>query len=183
MPDGSKHGGSDCPFGAVLAPGDSVGWTSNGSSQGSVGSIDNNSCAANGLCGLPFRAQLRRPRRRLADLLRVRRGARRAGPAGSVAGGCARPTGASRELQVCKQTRVGPEQASCVQWCLAIEWCVVRERYRTVLQRFVTTQQHSTAGTGEEIGHASAAPSSTVSDACRIGRYICHVHVVPTTVP
>ena len=34
LPDGSSHGGSDCPAGAVLAAGGSVGWASDGSVQG-----------------------------------------------------------------------------------------------------------------------------------------------------
>ena len=37
LPDGSQHTGSDCPVGAVLSPGDSVGWTSDGSVQGNNG--------------------------------------------------------------------------------------------------------------------------------------------------
>eukprot|EP01046_Picozoa_sp_COSAG06_P020093 COSAG06_NODE_1457_length_9417_cov_58.780425_4_plen_316_part_00 len=37
LPDGSSHGGSDCPAGAVLAAGGSVGWASDGSNQGNNG--------------------------------------------------------------------------------------------------------------------------------------------------
>jgi hypothetical protein len=51
LPDGSSHGGSDCPAGAVLAAGGSVEWTSNGSVQGNS---DYNGCGAKGLCGLPW---------------------------------------------------------------------------------------------------------------------------------
>jgi hypothetical protein len=36
LPDGSRHGGSDCPVGAALSPGDSVGWASNDIWQGSA---------------------------------------------------------------------------------------------------------------------------------------------------
>ena len=42
---------------AVLAPGDSVGWTSDGSGQGNAaqyGAQYENGCGANGLCGLPY---------------------------------------------------------------------------------------------------------------------------------
>ena len=53
LPDGSSHGGSDCPAGAVLAAGGSVGWASDGGGQG--GNLgDDNGCGAKGLCGLPF---------------------------------------------------------------------------------------------------------------------------------
>ena len=52
LPDGSRHGGSDCPAGAVLAAGGSVGWASDYAAQGNVGSYDNdNGCGAKGLCG------------------------------------------------------------------------------------------------------------------------------------
>jgi hypothetical protein len=37
LPDGSRHGGSDCPAGAVLAAGGSVGWASDRSYQGHGG--------------------------------------------------------------------------------------------------------------------------------------------------
>ena len=49
------HYGSDCPVGAVLSPGDSVGWASDGVQQGNSGNGEgfDNGCAANGLCGLP----------------------------------------------------------------------------------------------------------------------------------
>ena len=55
LPDGSSHGGSDCPAGAVLAAGGSVGWASDGGWQGSLGHHDNG-CVAKGLCGLPYSA-------------------------------------------------------------------------------------------------------------------------------
>ena len=59
LPDGSTHTGSDCPVGAALSPGGSVGWTSDGNVQGSVGIISggtawDNGCAAKGTCGLAF---------------------------------------------------------------------------------------------------------------------------------
>eukprot|EP01045_Picozoa_sp_COSAG04_P004841 COSAG04_NODE_216_length_19953_cov_85.343558_12_plen_429_part_00 len=55
LPGGAAHGGSDCPVGAALAPGDAIAWTSDGSSQGSVGrSYADNGCAAKGTCGLPY---------------------------------------------------------------------------------------------------------------------------------
>ena len=54
LPDGSRHGGSDCPAGALLAAGGSVGWASDGGSQGNHGGPDDNGCGAKGLCGLPF---------------------------------------------------------------------------------------------------------------------------------
>jgi hypothetical protein len=57
LPDGSSHSGSDCPAGAVLAAGGSVGWASDGGYQGNYGSTDvnfENGCEANGLCGLPY---------------------------------------------------------------------------------------------------------------------------------
>ena len=54
MPGGSTHGGSDCPGGAVLSPGDSVGWASNGYWQGNPGGSSDNGCGAKGLCGLPY---------------------------------------------------------------------------------------------------------------------------------
>ena len=53
MPDGSTHGGSDCPAGAALLPGDSVGWASDGYWQGS-NSGTANGCAAKASCGLPW---------------------------------------------------------------------------------------------------------------------------------
>ena len=65
LPDGSRHGDSDCPAGALLAPGDALSSASNGDFQGSVGmmtwidgiDIDgtpwDNGCAAKGTCGLP----------------------------------------------------------------------------------------------------------------------------------
>jgi hypothetical protein len=57
LPDGrnsgSIHYGSDCPAGAVLAAGGSVGWISDGSDQGSVRNGNANGCGAKGLCGLP----------------------------------------------------------------------------------------------------------------------------------
>ena len=50
-----QHGGSDCPVGAALMPGDALSWTSDGDGQGSVGSPDgDNDCAAKGTCGLPY---------------------------------------------------------------------------------------------------------------------------------
>ena len=51
------RGGSECPQGAILSPGDSVGWASNGNVQGSVGSnigLADNGCTAKGTCALPF---------------------------------------------------------------------------------------------------------------------------------
>ena len=53
---GQAHGGSDCPEGAALAPGDAIGWHSNFAHQGSVGNPYNNAngCAAKGTCGLPY---------------------------------------------------------------------------------------------------------------------------------
>ena len=58
LPGGAAHDGSDCPEGAALAPGDAIAWTSDGSSQGSVGNPYNhdNGCAAKGTCGLPYSA-------------------------------------------------------------------------------------------------------------------------------
>ena len=44
LPDGSRHGGSDCPAGALLAAGGSVGWTSDNAYQGSVGYRDPSGC-------------------------------------------------------------------------------------------------------------------------------------------
>jgi hypothetical protein len=55
QPDDLMHGGSDCPTGAVLAPGDSVSWYSDSGDQGSVGH-DTNGCATKGTCGLPYSA-------------------------------------------------------------------------------------------------------------------------------
>ena len=47
--------GSDCPVGAVLPAGGSVGWISNGGCQGSCpGSIGNTHCHALGTCGLRY---------------------------------------------------------------------------------------------------------------------------------
>ena len=58
LPGGAAHYYSDCPEGAALASGDAIAWTSDGSSQGNPGAIDNawdNGCAAKGTCGLlPF---------------------------------------------------------------------------------------------------------------------------------
>jgi hypothetical protein len=63
LPDGSMLGsthacrtcgGSNCPVGATLAAGDSVGWESNAGSQGNTGEHrGDNGCDAKGLCGLP----------------------------------------------------------------------------------------------------------------------------------
>eukprot|EP01052_Picozoa_sp_SAG31_P015179 SAG31_NODE_968_length_10678_cov_4.493619_3_plen_625_part_00 len=71
MPDGSTHGGSECPVGMVLSPGGSVGWASDNQFQGSVaptsahgichdnphGICYDNGCGAKGLCGLPYGGQ------------------------------------------------------------------------------------------------------------------------------
>ena len=68
MPDGSTgswtraaYGGSDCPEGAALVPGDSIIWHSSGNVQGSTNVNggnriypDTNGCTAKGLCGLPY---------------------------------------------------------------------------------------------------------------------------------
>eukprot|EP01045_Picozoa_sp_COSAG04_P007564 COSAG04_NODE_398_length_14962_cov_39.977461_7_plen_308_part_00 len=54
LPGGAAHGGSDCPEGVALAPGDAIAWTSNDHSQGSVGFPNDNGCAAKGTCGLPY---------------------------------------------------------------------------------------------------------------------------------
>lgn len=60
LPDGSEHCGSDCPMGVVLAPGDTVTWRSDPTSQGSGGRDSSqptwrgNGCADKGLCGLPY---------------------------------------------------------------------------------------------------------------------------------
>ena len=57
LPGGARHGDSDCPEGAALAPGDAIAWTSNAAHQGSVGApsgYNGNGCAAKGTCGLPF---------------------------------------------------------------------------------------------------------------------------------
>jgi hypothetical protein len=51
----SIRGGSDCPVGVLLGPGDSVGWSSDSEDQGTV-DWDNhgpNGCSDKGLCGLP----------------------------------------------------------------------------------------------------------------------------------
>ena len=57
MPDGTTHDGSDCPVGTTLAPDDSVGWTSNAGTQGTVGDgSSDNDCAAKGTCGAPWSA-------------------------------------------------------------------------------------------------------------------------------
>ena len=56
LPGGAAHGGSDCPEGAALAPGDAIAWTSDGGNQGSVDCGYDNGCAAKGTCGLPFAA-------------------------------------------------------------------------------------------------------------------------------
>jgi len=55
LPGGAAHGGSDCPEGAALAPGDAIAWASDDRWQGSVGRRDNG-CAAKGTCGLPYSA-------------------------------------------------------------------------------------------------------------------------------
>jgi len=48
----ATHAGSDCPFGAALAPGDAITWHSNKDSQGSVGrNGEANDCTAKGTCG------------------------------------------------------------------------------------------------------------------------------------
>ena len=57
LPDGSSHGSSDCPAGAVLVTGGSVGWHSNAANQGNWGGGDDNGCDAKGLCGLPYSSQ------------------------------------------------------------------------------------------------------------------------------
>ena len=49
----SPHDMSDCPVGAVLTPGQVVGWESSATDQGSVGDNDNG-CAAKGSCGLQY---------------------------------------------------------------------------------------------------------------------------------
>ena len=56
LPDGSRHYGSDCPAGALLAAGGSVGWASDSCCQGNPGggAADDNGCGAKGLCGLPY---------------------------------------------------------------------------------------------------------------------------------
>eukprot|EP01045_Picozoa_sp_COSAG04_P025754 COSAG04_NODE_3442_length_2812_cov_2.507188_3_plen_124_part_00 len=54
LPGGARHGGSDCPEGAALAPGDALNWTSDSNNQGSVGGHYPNGCAAKGTCGLPY---------------------------------------------------------------------------------------------------------------------------------
>ena len=72
LPDGSTHGGSDCPVGTVLTPGASVGWTSSSDSQGIVGNaarLARQRLRRQGRVRLAV--ELPRPRRRLADLLRV----------------------------------------------------------------------------------------------------------------
>ena len=52
-----RHGGSNCPEGVALPPGDAITWTSDGSDQGSVCCSHctclDNGCAAKGTCGLP----------------------------------------------------------------------------------------------------------------------------------
>eukprot|EP01046_Picozoa_sp_COSAG06_P038786 COSAG06_NODE_4509_length_4193_cov_11.274792_2_plen_387_part_00 len=56
LPD-AEHEGSDCPVGAVLAPGDAIAWTSNTGNQGTVGcsgTYSDNGCAAKGTCGLSW---------------------------------------------------------------------------------------------------------------------------------
>ena len=42
LPDGSSHYYSDCPAGAVLAAGGSVGWTSDVNQQGNLGDAGDN---------------------------------------------------------------------------------------------------------------------------------------------
>ena len=55
LPGGAVHGGSDCPEGAALAPGDAIHWASDFRFQGSVGlGTVGNGCAPKGTCGLPF---------------------------------------------------------------------------------------------------------------------------------
>ena len=54
LPDGTMRSGSECPAGAPLTLGDSVGWSSNSVSQGSVGHNSGNGCTAEGLCGLAW---------------------------------------------------------------------------------------------------------------------------------
>ena len=58
LPDGSRHGGSDCPAGAALAPGDILSWESNGDDQGCVGYSENsmydNGCIPRGTCGVSY---------------------------------------------------------------------------------------------------------------------------------
>ena len=54
LPDGSVHGGSDCPVGILLADGATVGWESNTKVQGGTGTTEHgdhrdNGCAAVGL--------------------------------------------------------------------------------------------------------------------------------------
>jgi hypothetical protein len=51
--DGVVYRESDCPVGAMLPPGGTVRWISNGQWQGSTGNLDNG-CAAKGFCGLPY---------------------------------------------------------------------------------------------------------------------------------
>ena len=59
LPDGSTHGGSDCPAGAALPPGGAVGWHSDGGAQGNYAGANNNhnnNCGESnrGPCGLPY---------------------------------------------------------------------------------------------------------------------------------
>jgi hypothetical protein len=62
LPDGSRHGGSDCPAGAVLPHGGAVGWHSDGNYQGNhggsvaVAATRFNICGESnrGPCGLPY---------------------------------------------------------------------------------------------------------------------------------
>ncbi len=57
LPDGTQHGGSDCPIGVVLATGDTIAWASDGSDQGSTGPTSSwaeNGCATKVTCGRPF---------------------------------------------------------------------------------------------------------------------------------
>ena len=61
LPGGARHGGSDCLVGAVLGPGDALGWASSDMFQGSARNADgqrgeNNGCAAKGTCGLTYTA-------------------------------------------------------------------------------------------------------------------------------
>ena len=53
--DGSRYDHSNCPHGAALAVGGSVGWESNGANQGNAGDdVAAGGCDAVGLCGLPY---------------------------------------------------------------------------------------------------------------------------------
>jgi hypothetical protein len=55
LPDGSWHGGSDCPVGVILAPGDALTWqTDNCCQDNEAGWGYDNGCATKGTCGLPY---------------------------------------------------------------------------------------------------------------------------------